>query len=77
MSYIPWKYSVISPDKGPNDSCSDVYREDFFYDLENDLHELNNLASDPAYASIRNEMGARLKKRMVKAGEKEPVIIPV
>ena len=71
-----WKYSVRSPDKGPNDPCSDVYKEDFLYDLENDPCELNNLVSDPAFADVRKDMEERLKKRMVQAGEKEPVIVP-
>ena len=70
-----WKYSVYAPGKdGRNDSAGDLYAEQYFYDLENDPNELNNLVSDPVYKKVRSELAERLKKRMVEAGEKEPVI---
>jgi len=69
-----WKYSVRAPDKTGADSSSDVYVEDFLYDLDADPHERNNLVADPAFAKIRDEMAARLKQRMASAGEDEPII---
>lgn len=71
-----WKYSVRAPDKTGQDPCSDVYVEDFLYDLVADPHEKTNLVSDPARAGIRMELAATLKRRMVEAGEQEPVILP-
>ena len=55
---------------------SDIYMEDFLYDLENDIYERNNLVSDPEYAQIRGELAEVLKRKMVEAGEKIPKIIP-
>ncbi|MGQ9629490.1 MAG: sulfatase-like hydrolase/transferase [bacterium] len=72
-----WKYSVRAPDKdGWNHSASDLYVEDFLYDLERDLHERDNLVSDPAYASVRRELAEILKLRMAEAGERAPEILP-
>ncbi len=72
-----WKYSVSAPGKdGWDDPASDSYVEEFLYDLEADPHERNNLVKDPALAGAREELATRLKRRMVAAGEKEPVILP-
>jgi len=72
-----WKYSVRAPGrKGSSDPDSDLYVEDYLYDLQTDPHERNNLVADPAYAEIRSELAERLKRRMVEAGEKEPAIQP-
>jgi len=72
-----WKYSVRAPERhGNRDSGSDVYLEDFLYDLEKDPHERNNLVADPALAGIRTQMAARLKQQMDKAGEQVPRILP-
>jgi len=69
-----WKYSVRAPDKDGDCPDSDVYVEDFLYDLDADPHERNNLVGDPDYAGIRAEMAARLKSRMIDVGESEPTI---
>jgi len=70
-----WKYSVVAPDKhGGRDAASDRYVEEFLYDLEADPHERTNRVADPAYADVRRELAARLKRRMVEAGEAEPAI---
>jgi len=72
-----WKYSVRAPEKrGWDDPASDVYVEDFLYDLEADPHERNNLVRDASLTSIRAELAERLKKRMVEAGEEAPEINP-
>ncbi len=72
-----WKYSVYAPDKdGIADPASEVYVEQFLYDLHADPHERNNLVADPAHAEVRKEMRDRLIARMRAAGEPEPVIKP-
>ena len=70
-----WKYSVRAPHKTGHDPAADWYAEDFLYDLEADPHERNNLVTDPAYAGTRATLAATLKRRMVEAGENEPVIV--
>ncbi|NOZ23581.1 MAG: sulfatase-like hydrolase/transferase [Planctomycetes bacterium] len=70
-----WKYSVRAPEKhGGTAPGSDVYVEDFLYDLDVDPHERSNLVADPAYAEVRRELAERLKRRMVEAGEVSPAI---
>ncbi|MEA3366187.1 MAG: arylsulfatase, partial [Candidatus Hydrogenedentes bacterium] len=73
-----WKYSVRAPRKHNRDNgdAAEVYAEDFLYDVEADPHERNNLVRDPAFAGIRDEMKARLLKRMAQAHENIPEIIP-
>jgi len=71
-----WKYSVRAPNKTGADAGSDVYMEDFLYDLEADPYEHNNLVASPDHADIRAELAIRLKERMIAAGEEEPIIIP-
>ena len=46
------------------------------YNLENDSHEKFNLVRHPFYRDVRAELAGLLKRRMVQAGEKEPVIEP-
>jgi uncharacterized sulfatase len=69
-----WKYSVRAPDKSWSDSSSDVYVEDFLYDLESDPHERNNLVAEPHFREVREALARTLKRRMVEAGETEPEI---
>lgn len=72
-----WKYSVKAPNKsGWLYSQSDVYMEDFLYDLENDIYERNNLVGVPDYIQVRAELAEILKRRMAEAGENIPEIIP-
>jgi len=72
-----WTYSVRAPDKRSGaDAGSDVYVEDFLYDLGADPHERHNLVGDPAHAEVRAELAATLKRRMIEAGEREPSIQP-
>jgi len=69
-----WKYSVRAPETPANALGSDVYVEDFLYDLPADPHERNNLVADPSLAEVRAELAATLKRRMVAAGEAAPEI---
>lgn len=71
-----WKYSVRAPGKDGHVPCSEVYAEDFLYDLDADPHEQNNLVADPDHADTRRELAQILKRRMVEAGETEPDIRP-
>jgi uncharacterized sulfatase len=71
-----WKYSVRAPEKRGSDPFSEVYVEDYLYDLEADPHERCNLVSDPEYKTIRAELAETLKKLMAQAGEQEPEIRP-
>ncbi|MHB0998579.1 MAG: sulfatase-like hydrolase/transferase [Armatimonadota bacterium] len=72
-----WKYSVSSPSKnGWVDPGADIYTEEYLYDLVHDPHERTNLVADPAFKEIRAELARILKRRMIKAGESEPVILP-
>jgi uncharacterized sulfatase len=73
-----WKYSVRAPDERANlgTADSDVYVEEYLYDLENDYHERNNLVADAGYEDVRRELEKLLKKRMLAVGEPEPTIEP-
>ncbi len=69
-----WKYSVRAPGRTGQDASSEVYAEDFLYDLDADPHERNNRVRDPGLRGVREELSRRLKARMREAGEAEPVI---
>jgi arylsulfatase A-like enzyme len=69
-----WKYAVCAPDVIPHAPGSDVYVEDFLYDLAADPHERTNLVADPALADIRAELAARLKHHIAAVGQGEVTI---
>jgi uncharacterized sulfatase len=71
-----WKYSVRAPDNEGWAPSSDLYEEDFLYDLEHDPHERHNLATSPEHTAIRQELAEVLKRRMAEAGESVPDIVP-
>jgi len=71
-----WKYAVSAPNKdGGKDPCSDIYIEEYLYNLQVDPFERNNLVREENYSAIRTEMANRLIKMICYAGEKEPKII--
>ena len=70
-----WKYSVRAPDISGRDPSSDIYVEDFLYDLEVDPHERNNLVGDPSLGSIHQQLSRTLTRRMAEAGEVVPRIL--
>jgi uncharacterized sulfatase len=71
-----WKYSVRAPKKsGYGRSQSRKYEEDYLYDLEKDVHERDNLVNHPDYLEVREKLSEVLKKKMVEAEEKIPIII--
>ncbi|MEN6547946.1 MAG: sulfatase/phosphatase domain-containing protein [Armatimonadia bacterium] len=72
-----WKYSVRAPQSHPwNVPDSDVYIEDFLYDLETDPHERENLVASPAHKEVRAQLSARLQQRLREAGERPAQIRP-
>jgi arylsulfatase A-like enzyme len=72
-----WKYSVVAPGKhGGRDMSSDHYSEEFLYDLQADPYELANLIGLESHREVAAVMRARLLRRMVEAGEREPTIKP-
>ena len=54
---------------------SEVYADDFLYDLQKDPFELRNVVADPAYRAARDEMAALLLREMRRAGEREPRLL--
>lgn len=72
-----WKYAVTAPDKnGYKDMNSDHYVEEFLYDLKADPYELNNLIGLQTFGEVTKMLREKLIRRMVEAGEEEPVIAP-
>ena len=69
-------YSVYAPESnGWDEDRSDVYEEEFFYDLRNDPYELNNLVNDKTTVDIRKKLALRLAREIEKAGEGKAKII--
>jgi len=71
-----WKYSVRAEADGWNESCADVYYEDFLYDLNADPHERDNLVASEAHEDVREALAETLIRRMREAGEGAPRILP-
>ncbi len=72
-----WKYSVSALDKnGWLHKNSDVYIEEFLYDLEKDPYEKNNLVLIDEFKLIRKELSEILQERMLDAGEPLCRILP-
>ena len=69
-----WTYSVKAPGGGDHPG-SDVYHEEYLYDLASDPYQRRNLVREAAYAGVRAELAATLKRRMVAAGEQEPEVL--
>lgn len=72
-----WKYSVKAFDKnGWIHKDSDVYIEEFLYDLEIDPYEKDNLVLLDEYKEVREELGQILQNRMIEAEEPAARILP-
>ncbi|MEM6431015.1 MAG: sulfatase-like hydrolase/transferase [Deinococcota bacterium] len=70
-----WKYGVTAPNKsGQDDPNSDVYEEEFLYDLDADPYELKNLIHSLGHKGVCEDLQERLRKRMTLAGEHAPEI---
>jgi hypothetical protein len=59
---------------GQREIVSPRYVEQFLYDLQSDPNELENLVGKVSLAQVKEELRLRLQRRMVEAGEDEPVI---
>ncbi len=73
-----WKYSVRRPaEDGPAAEApgSDVYADEFLFDLQADRWELTNLIGMQPFAEIVRDLRARLVHRMQAAGEAVPRFI--
>lgn len=72
-----WKYGVDAPGKnGERESASELYVEQYLYDLAADPHEQENLVDHPDTAAIRQELAGRLLALMAQAGDPAARIIP-
>lgn len=70
-----YTYSVTAPDAyGPEDPASDVYIDDFLYDLKKDPFQLNNVVADPAYAEVKKALREKLAAWIKKAEGYRPEI---
>ncbi|GGD64272.1 sulfatase-like hydrolase/transferase [Paenibacillus nasutitermitis] len=69
-----WKYGVTAADKdGWIDASSDRYQDQYLYDLLSDPYELSNLIGLESHHEVTEVLRKRLIRRMVAAGEQEPV----
>ena len=69
-------YSVFVPESnGWDEDRSDVYEEEFFYDLSKDPYELNNLVNDKSTLEIRKKLAKKLIEKIEAAGEGKVEII--
>ncbi len=72
-----WLYAITAPDKdGWRDPGSDRYVEAELYDLLADPEQLRNLAGYESHRQVCDILRSRLLKRMLAAGEDEPLIEP-
>ena len=72
-----WKYAVTAPNgDGWDDASSDHYVETELYDLLADPEELHNRAGLETHRAVCDVLRSRLIRRMLEAGEDEPIIEP-
>lgn len=68
-------YGVYAPGiNGGAAADSDVYADDYLYDMTKDPYQLENIVEDPAYAEIKADLRVRLLNWIEKAEGKRPVI---
>jgi arylsulfatase A-like enzyme len=72
-----WKYYAVAEDADAwHSAAAGRYREQALYDLDSDPHELVNLAGLRSHATVAAGLRERLLRRIIEAGEAEPVIDP-
>ena len=70
-----YMYSVYAPGvNGGEAAASDVYADDFLYDMQKDPWQLNNVVADPAYADVKAELRERLLNWIQHAEGSRPII---
>lgn len=68
-------YGVYAPGlNGGAAAASDVYADDYLYDMTKDPFQLENIVEDPSYAEIKEELRKKLSDWIEKAEGKRPVI---
>jgi arylsulfatase A-like enzyme len=72
---LQWTYVVARPD-GKSEGSSGVYEEYQLYNLQDDPHQLLNLAGRRETKEVSRTLSARLKQRMAEAGEDPAEITP-
>ena len=76
VSTADYLYSVYAPGvNGGEAAASDLYADDFLYDLKADPWQLNNVVADPAYGAVKQDMRARLLDWIEKAEGTRPTIV--
>ena len=71
-----YAYSVYAPGiNGGAAAASDLYADDFLYDLEKDPYELTNLIHDPAYTEVKLDLRNRLLAWIKEAENATPEIV--
>ena len=71
-----YAYSVYAPGiNGGAAAASNLYADDFLYDLEKDPYELTNLIHDPAYTEVKLDLRNRLLAWIKEAENATPEIV--
>lgn len=71
-----YKYSVYAPGKnGGEYAGSDLYADDFLYDLNKDPYELNNLIEDESYREVKLVLRKKLADWIEKVEHIRPKIV--
>ena len=72
-----WKYGVTAPDgDGWNDMQSDIYHEEYLYDLQADPYELKNLIGYNTHEPLADVLRQRLLKHIQRVEGTQPDIRP-
>lgn len=70
-----FKYAVYAPNTfGGAVSYSDIYEDDYMYDLTTDPSELNNIVNDQEYKSTKEDLRIKLIKLIEDAESRTPLI---
>lgn len=70
-----YTYAVYAPHiNGGAQADSDVYADDFLYDMQKDPYQLTNVVAEPEYQEIKLQLRAKLLAWINKAEGKNPVI---
>lgn len=71
-----YKYAVYAPGvKGGEAAASNLYADDFLYDLEKDPNEINNLIKNESYQVIKETLREKLLNWIEKVEHTRPVIV--
>ena len=70
-----WLYSVYAPGvNGGEAAASDIYADDFLYDMNKDPWQLDNRVGDPRYAQVKADLRTHLLEWIERAEGTRPVI---